>query len=238
MTTALEHFRPHHEELRKRVLSSIIALILCSSVAYVFKEQITQLCMAPLFQAHPELEKLVYTKLTEAFISYIKISLLAGCIGSFPFLLYQLWMFISPGLLADEKKTACIVVFWATLLFAGGGLFAFFAVLPLILKFFMGYAGPHLIPMPKFGLYLTFVGRLILTFSLAFEIPFLMVIAGKTGLVSFLYFQKKRLWFYLAILMLAFTLTAGEVTATVLLMVPLLLLYESGILVGTLLNRS
>ncbi len=237
MIQAFEHFRPHHEELRKRLLRSILALIVCSTVAYAFKEQITQLCMAPLFGAHPELEKLVYTKLTEAFISYLKISLLAGCICSFPFLLYQLWMFISPGLLAEEKKTAFIIVFWATLLFAGGGLFAFFVALPQILTFFMSYAGPNLIPMPKFGLYLTFVGRMILTFSLAFEIPFLMVMAKKTGLVSAQYFRKKRLWFYLAILILAFMLTAGEITATVLLAVPLFLLYESGIVVGSMLGN-
>ncbi|WP_232363842.1 twin-arginine translocase subunit TatC [Desulfogranum japonicum] len=238
MISAFEHFRPHHQELRTRLLRSILALVICSTVAYIFKEQITQLCMEPLFRAYPELEKLVYTKLTEAFISYIKISILTGCILSFPYLLYQLWMFISPGLLEDEKKTAFVIVFWATMLFVSGGLFAFFIALPQILKFFMHYAGSNLIPMPKFGLYLTFVGRMILTFSLAFEIPFLMVMVGKTGLVSSQYFRKKRLWFYLAILILAFMLTAGDITATVLLAVPLFFLYEAGILVGSILKKT
>lgn len=233
MISAFDQFRPHHEELRKRLLRSITAVAICTVVAYLFKDQVAALCMRPLFAAAPELEKLVYTKLTEAFISYIKLSLLAGLAGSFPYILYQVWMFVSPGLLAGEKQAARRVVLWATSLFSGGVCFAFFIALPRILAFFMSYAGPHLIPMPKFGLYLTFVGRTVLAFGLAFEIPFLMVMARRTGLVSSKYFKQKRLWFYAAILVLSFLLTAGELTATVLLSIPLFLLYEAGIVAGS-----
>ncbi|MCP3892132.1 MAG: twin-arginine translocase subunit TatC [Desulfobulbaceae bacterium] len=232
MLSALEHFRPHQHELRKRVIRSIAAITIATIVAYLFKDRIAAFCMQPLFNAAPTIEKLVYTKLTEAFTSYIKLSLLAGLFFSFPYLLYQVWMFISPGLLKSEKKVAGQIVFWATILFLGGACFSFFIALPKILTFFMSYTGSQLHPMPKFGLYLTFVGRMILAFALAFEIPFLMVMATRTGLIKPKYFSRKRTWFYLAIIVLSFLLTTGDITATVLLAFPLFLLYESGIFIS------
>ncbi|WP_028583274.1 twin-arginine translocase subunit TatC [Desulfogranum mediterraneum] len=236
MISAFDHFRPHHEELRKRLIRCLSAVCLATLLAYLGKDQLTAFCMAPLFQAAPQLQTLVYTKLTEAFVTYLKLSLLAGVLISFPYLLFQVWMFIAPGLLEREKKTGLLIVFWASLLFLGGTAFSFFIALPKILHFFMAYAGPDLIPMPKFGLYLTFVGRMLLTFGLAFEIPFLMVMASRTGLIAPGYFARRRGWYYLIILILAFLLAAGELTATVLLALPLFLLYEAGILVARLLT--
>lgn len=134
MITAFDHFRPHHEELRKRLIRIISAVFLCTLVAYLGKDYIAAFCMQPLFTAAPELEKLVYTKLTEAFISYIKLSLLAGILFSFPYILFQMWMFISQGFL-QVKKAARLIVLWATFLFLGGACFSFFIALPKILSF-------------------------------------------------------------------------------------------------------
>jgi sec-independent protein translocase protein TatC len=232
MIEALEQFRPHQEELRKRLIHSFLALVLTSSIAYLFKDHIAAWCMKPLYLAYPQLGKLVYTKLTEAFISYIKLSLLVGIITSFPFILYQIWLFISPGLLDHEKQLVRRIVLWATLLFAGGAVFAFFIVLPRILHYFMSYASPDLIPMLKLGLYLTFTARMILAFGIAFEIPFLMVMAIRTGLLTHDHFRKKRTYFYIAIVVLSFLLTTGEPTSTILLSFPLFALYEAGIWAG------
>lgn len=232
MLAALEHFRPHHEELRKRLLRSLLAVALASCLTYLFIDQVAAFCMQPLFRAYPPLHKLVYTRLTEAFVTYLKLSLLAGVFLSFPVLLYQTWMFVAPGLLDNERRLARAIVFWSSFLFAGGALFAFFIVLPRMLAFFMGYAGPQLQPLPRLGLYLTFVGRTVLAFGIAFEIPFLMVMVSRAGLVSPGYFASKRLYFSIAIVVLAFLLTAGDVTATVLLSIPLFALYEAGILFG------
>ena len=232
MLAALEHFRPHHEELRRRLIRCFLAIALASCLAYLGIERIADFFMQPLFHAYPPLHKLVYTRLTEAFITYLKLSLLVGVILSFPVLLYQIWMFVAPGLLDDERRLARNIVFWATFLFAGGGLFAFFIVLPRMLAFFMSYAGPNLEPLPSLGLYLTFVGRMVLALGISFEIPFLMFMISRAGLVSAKYFARKRLYFYIAIVVLAFLLTAGEVTATVLLSLPLFGLYETGILLG------
>ena len=157
MIAAFEHFAPHHAELRKRIIRCIVAVALGTVAAYLFIDQIVALCMQPLFFAYPALQKLVYTKLTEAFITYLKLSLLVGILVSFPVWLYQLWMFVAPGLLDNERRLARQIVFWATFLFAGGAAFAFFIALPRILDFFMSYAGTNLEPMPRLGLYLTFV---------------------------------------------------------------------------------
>ena len=221
----------HLEELRKRVLFAFGSIFFFTVLAYFFAEQIARFFMIPLFSAQPELIKLVYTNLTEAFIAYLKLSLLVGVIFSIPVLIYQLWMFIAPGLHSNERKTVMAVVFWATILFTGGACFAFFIVLPQILHFFMGFSNPQLIPLPKLSGYLTFVARTSLAFGLAFEIPFLMVAAAKIGWVSHNYFPKKRKFFYLAILVLSILLAAGDLMAAILLCLPLFALYEAGILV-------
>lgn len=230
MIDALEHLRPHQEELRKRLIRCCLVLVLTSTIAYLFKETITGWCIHPLYEAYPQFEKLVYTKLTDAFLSYLKLSMLVGLATSLPFLLYQLWLFVSPGLLDHEKRMVCTITLWATLLFIGGALFAFFIALPHMLHYFMSYASPSLQPMLKIGLYLTFTLQMILAFGIAFEIPFLMVMAIRSGLLQANHFQTKRTTFYIAIVILAFLLTTGELTATILLSLPLFALYEAGIL--------
>ncbi|MBU4235179.1 MAG: twin-arginine translocase subunit TatC [Proteobacteria bacterium] len=229
LARSLELFAPHHQELRKRLITAFLAIIVCTAIAYGFSEHIARLFLAPLFQASPLIHKLVYTNLPEAFLSYIKLSLLIGIVASFPVILYQIWMFIAPGLKSSEKKIATVVVFWATLLFAAGASFAFLAVLPKMLHYFMSYASPNLEPLPKFGDYLTFVARTMLAFGLSFEIPFLMVMSGKAGFLKADYFRQKRISFYAAIVVLAFLLTAGDFMATAMLAIPLFGLYEAGI---------
>lgn len=226
---SLEQFRPHHEELRQRLIRVFLAVAICTGIAYGFSETIAQLFMIPLFAATPHLDHLVYTNLPEAFLSYLKLSLLIGLIVSFPYTLFQIWMFIAPGLRKEEKKFGVTVVFWATLLFGSGALFALLGVLPRMLLYFMSYASDSLEPLPKFGKYLTFVARTVLAFGLSFEIPFLMVMTGKAGFVQAAYFRSKRLYFYAAIVVMAFLLTAGDFMATGLLAIPLFFLYEAGV---------
>jgi sec-independent protein translocase protein TatC len=221
----------HLEELRQRLIVSFSAVFISAALSYIFAEQIARFFMTPLFLASPALVKLVYTNLTEAFITYLKLSLLMGIIFSIPVLLYEMWMYIAPGLHQNEKKTVLTVVFWASLLFGAGAGFAFFIVLPRALHFFMGFANPQLTPLPKLSGYLTFVARTSLAFGLSFEIPFLMVAAARIGWVRRNYFSTKRKFFYPAILVLSLLFAAGDLMAAILLCLPLFALYESGILI-------
>ena len=229
MNFLVDHLGDHLRELRRRLVISFAAVVICSGVAYIYSRPISHFLMKPLFAAHPALARLVYTNLTEAFVSYIKVSLLAGLIASFPVLLYQTWMFMAPGLHPWEKKVGRNVVFWATLLFGGGVFFAYFAVMPELLEFLMGFTRDGLEPLPRLESYLTFVVRTSLAFGLAFEIPFLMVMATRAGLVARGYFSSQRKYFYLLIVVLAFLLAAGDPLSAVLLSCPLFCLYEAGI---------
>ncbi len=238
MISAFEHFAPHHQELRKRLVRCVLAVLVASAAAYFWIEPLISAVTRPLFLAYPPLQRLVYTNLTEAFVAYIKFALLVGLGASFPLILHQVWGFVAPGLLPREKKVLRQVVFWGSALFAAGVLFAYFVALPRMLSFFMSYAGPALAPLPKLGGYLTFVDRMLLAFGLAFQIPFLMVTARGAGIVSRDYFTGKRRFFYIAITLLAFLLAAGDLAATVLLSLPLIALYETGILAGKVFGRQ
>lgn len=236
MSVLSGHFAVHLRELRNRVLISFLAVLLFTIVAYAFSEQLVRFLMVPLLKGHPALARLVYTNLTEAFVSYLKVSLLAGLMAGFPVCCYELWMFAAPGLHNSERRMARTVVFWATALFAGGVVFAYLVVLPEALTFLLGFAGDKLEPMLKLDAYLTFAARTSLAMGLAFEIPFLMVVALRVGIIGEDYFSRKRKYYYLAIMVLSFLLSAGEFLSTFLLAVPLFGLYEIGLLIGRLIR--
>ena len=179
----VNYFSVHLQELRRRLTIAVVAVLVASGVAYAFSRPIAQFLIAPLFAACPQLASLVYTNLTEAFVSYLKISLLVGLVCAFPVVICQAWLFVAPGLHAQEKRLARTVVFWATFLFVFGVAFAYIGALPRALSFFMSFAGDELVAMPKLDAYLSFVARTGLAFGLAFEIPFLMVMA-QTGFFS------------------------------------------------------
>ena len=221
---------PHHRELQRRLGASIVVIVLATVVAYLFIEPIAGWCVHPLFIANQHVHSLVYTNLPEAFITYLKLALLVGLAAGYPFVLYQFWAFVSPGLHRHEKYLALTVVLVGTLLFAAGAAFAFFIALPRLLLYLLSYAHEGLEPTLKFADYLTFVARTVITFGLAFQIPFLQVMANRGGLVDVAYFRRHRLWFWLALAFLAFLLSTGDLMATLLLTVPLGLLYETGIL--------
>ena len=231
MLPLAEHFGAHLQELRQRLIVSMLSVMVCSGIAYAFVQPISEFLMAPLFQACPDLKHLIYTNLTEALFSYMKLAILVGISASFPVLAYQAWRFAAPGLHSNEKSTIRVVVFLASGLFVGGVAFAYWLVLPQMLGFLMSFTRENLTPMPKFGEYLTFMARTGLAFGLAFEIPFLMAAAAKIGLVDKEHFRKKRMYFYLTLLGLSFLLTAGDPFSAILLTLPLCGLYEIGVLV-------
>lgn len=237
MTALTDYFAPHLHELRRRLLTVVATVAGLAGVAYLFAEPLVKLLAAPLARIDPALGKLVYTSLPEAFISYIKIALLVGLLGAFPVLVYQIWMFVAPGLHPHEKATGRRVAGWGMFLFGGGALFAYFVVMPEMLRFLRFFAPAGAVPHIKIGGYLTFVVRSVLAFGLAFEMPFLMVMASKSGLVARDYFKRQRKYFYLGILLIAFLLAAGDPVATILLTLPLCGLYEAGILIGRLFGR-
>lgn len=231
MSPLASHFQGHLVELRRRVTISFATMFVFSGVAYLFSKDLARFFVAPLFRACPDLQHLVYTNLTEAFVSYLKISVIVGVAASFPVVLYQVWRFISPGMHSHEKRFGMLVVFWATFLFVFGVGFAYVAVMPRALVYLMSFAGENLEAMPKLDSYLSFVARSGLAFGLSFEIPFLMVMASRAGIVDRLYFARQRKYYYIAIALVSFVLAAGDLMSTMLLLFPLMFLYELGLIV-------
>ncbi|MFH7325763.1 twin-arginine translocase subunit TatC [Desulfurivibrio sp. C05AmB] len=232
MTVLADHFTPHLRELRRRVLTVFAAMLVFTAGVYWFVEDLVEHLSSPLVRIDPDLARLVYTGLPEALFSYLKLSLLAGFVLAVPVLVYQLWMFVSPGLHRREKVVAIQVAAWGFILFSGGALFAYFVVLPELIAFLLRFASDQMQPHLKLGPYLNFVVRSSFAFGLAFELPFLMVMATRLGVVAPDYFVRYRTYSYLGVVLVSLLAMAGDPVATFMLAVPLFLLYEAGILIG------
>ena len=167
----------HLSELRTRLVIAIVAIIIGTLGAYYYVEDILQILVAPA-------GKLYYTKPTEAFFTYMKISLVAGCIVSSPVWFYQIWAFIVPALSKGEKKVTFMVVPTAVVLFVVGVLFSYYLVLPMAIQFFIGFGTDELQPLFSIGQYIDFVIAFILPFGITFELPLILIAWGVLGILS------------------------------------------------------
>jgi len=218
-------FLGHLEELRHRLIKSIASVLLLSIVFYFFSERVIDYLTAPVNVTY-------FTSPTEAFSIRIKLSLILGLMASIPLVLYQIWKFVVPGLTKKEVKYVFPVVFFSSLFFLGGASFCYFLVLPLGIKFLLGFQTERLLPLIKIGDYVSFVAWMVLAFGLVFQLPILTFFLGKIGLVSSLTLRKGRKYAFLGILILAAVLTPSpDVFSQLLLAIPLYVLYEVSIIV-------
>ncbi len=231
-----EHKMPltsHLEELRKRLIRSLIAVALAFSVTYYFKERLFEILTRPLVSALPQNSYMVYTGLPEAFFNYLKIAFFGALVLASPFILYQIWKFISPGLYRTEKKHVAPFVISSTILFVGGVLFAYFIVLPPAFKFFVEFSTDFLKPMLTVREYLSLSTKLLFAFGLVFEIPVFIYFLSRIGIVNPKVLAAKRKYAILIIFIVAAILTPTPDAFTQCLMAfPMIILYEIGIFVS------
>ncbi len=218
-------FLGHVEELRWRLIKSILSVAVMGLVAFAFADYLYKIIIIPLGDV-----KLHYTEVTGSFYAYLKISMFAGITGAIPIIFYQLWQFIAPGLFSREKKMIIPLVFFSTLLFLMGASFCFFVVLPFALSFLIGYGSEVMTPIITVSSYISFAGLLLVAFGFAFELPILGYFFGKIGLVSSKALGKARPYAVVAFLIMASILSPPDVFTQILLAVPLYLLYEITIL--------
>jgi len=222
----------HLSELRTRLIRAVTAVGIGFFVCYYFKDRIFAIVTKPLTQVLPENKYLIYTGLTEAFFVYMKLALFASLILTSPFVLYQIWKFISPGLLAREKKYVVPFVTSSSLLFAGGILFGYFIVLPPAFEFFVSFNNQYLQAMISFRDYLSLFVMFLLGFGISFELPVFMFFLAKLGIVNTKMLSQKRRYAILLIFIIAAVLTPSPDALSQLLMaVPLIFLYEISILI-------
>lgn len=210
----------HLSELRMRLVVAIVAIIICTLGAYYYVEDILQILVAPA-------GKLYYTKPTEAFFTYMKISIVAGCIISSPIWFYQLWAFIVPALSKGEKKVTFMVVPTAVTLFVVGVLFSYYLVLPMAIQFFIGFGTDELQPLFSIGQYIDFVIAFILPFGITFELPLILIALGVMGILSSNRLRQYRKIFILVAFVVGAAISpTPDMLSQTMIAGPMILLYE------------
>ncbi|NTW59399.1 MAG: twin-arginine translocase subunit TatC [Nitrospirae bacterium] len=246
-------FWSHLDELRKRIVNVAIAVGIGFVLCFAYSEEILGLLLLPMnatvafslhfpfvaFTPNKTVQTLHFTALTEPFMSHLKIGFIAGIMLMVPVLLRQVWLFIAPGLLPRERKYAGQFVFFATIFFAVGVLFCFFILLPIAVPFLISYKAEHLTPIIKIGDYIDFTLKFMLATGAVFELPLIMILLGRMGIISVDSLTKFRKY----ALLIAFII-GGIVTPTpdafnmTIMSIPIYLLYEIGILGVRILGRK
>ncbi|MEW6614495.1 MAG: twin-arginine translocase subunit TatC [Thermodesulfobacteriota bacterium] len=232
-------FTSHLEELRRRLIICFITVGVGFAASYVFSKEIFNILMKPLLDVMPPGGTLIFTGLTEAFFTYLKVSLLAGIFIASPVLLYQIWSFISPGLYKREKRCVFPFVVFSTGFFIGGSLFGYFVVFPSGFKYLMSFATEAIRPLPSVKEYLSLSTRLLFAFGIVFELPLFIFFLTKIGVVDAKMLSSKRRYSIVIIFIVSAILTPTPDAITQLMMaVPLLLLYELSIWVAKVFGRK
>ncbi|RMA93160.1 twin-arginine translocase subunit TatC [Hydrogenothermus marinus] len=226
----------HLAELRNRLIKSLIALFVGSVLVFIKVDIFFDIFQTPLHKVFPEL-KLVALTPTESFFTALKISLLMGFVVSSPFIFFQVWKFIEPALYENEKKLLIPFVFFTTLFFISGAAFAFFLVLPLAIKFLLtfGYTQLDVEAMLSVSSYISFVIRLILAFGITFELPVILSLLARLGLVSPEGLIKIRPYFIVGAFAFAAFITPPDIISQILLALPLVVFYEISIFMAKML---
>jgi len=220
----------HLAEFRTRLIKALIAFAVAFGICVIFAQDLFTLLIHPALPYLPEDSSFIYTKLQEAFMTYLKVALLAAVFVSSPALFYQGWQFVAPGLYKKERKLVLPFVLFSTTLFVSGGLVCYFAVLPWACKFFLGFSDENTTAMLTIGEYLGFSTRLLLAFGLVFELPLAMMFLGRIGLVRAPMLRKARPFALIGAFVLASLITPPDIVTQISLGLPLMVLYELGIL--------
>lgn len=228
----------HLEELRKRLIRICIVLIIVFGVCYTYSKFFMDFIAAPIIPLLPEKSTLAMLKLTEGFFTELKLSLMAAVFFSMPYILYELWKFVAPGLYAHEKKYVISFVIISSLLFFSGAAFAYYLVFPFGFKFFLNYAQGEVIASLSLQWYLSFVTRLILGFGIVFELPVFTLFLAKMGIVTADMMKKYRKYAIVGIFMMAAMFTPPDVFTQTMMAIPLIILYEISIYVAKIFGRK
>ncbi|MFN3515922.1 MAG: twin-arginine translocase subunit TatC [Novosphingobium sp.] len=233
----------HLIELRTRLLRCVYALALGFVVSFYFADDIFGFLVRPLTEAFPPGQgKLIYTKLYEAFFVELKVALFSAFFLSFPIIANQLWAFVAPGLYAREKKAFLPFLLATPVLFTAGAALAYYVVMPTAFRFFLGFEGSkgglQLEALPGTGDYLSLVMQFILAFGISFLLPVLLLLLNRAGIVTRLQLAAARRYVIVGMAILAAIVTPPDVVSQLLLLVPLILLFEGALLAMWLSERS
>ncbi|MEJ7732602.1 MAG: twin-arginine translocase subunit TatC [Polyangiaceae bacterium] len=231
-------FWEHLDELRKRIVWSVIAFFVCCFLAWEVKEEVMNYLSIPFYQAWaaqnlPGKAELHFDAPGSIFTAYFKLSMIVGVGMASPVIFYQLWSFVAPGLYAKEKKFVIPFVLSSSLLFVGGGYFGYKTAFPIMFNYFLGLSGNigslSITPMVMMSPYIDFVSQLLLCFGLIFEIPLFLLFLSLAGIINYLHLIRFGRWFILVAFVVAAIITPPDATSQLLMAVPMCLLYAVSI---------
>jgi sec-independent protein translocase protein TatC len=233
-----DSFMSHLVELRDRLLRCVIALVLVFICLFPWARNIYSMLAKPLLASLPAGGQLIATEVTAPFFVPIKVTMMAALVIALPYLLYQIWAFVAPGLYAHEKKLVMPLIITSTVLFLCGMAFAYFLVFPIVFHFIISVAPEGVAVMTDIGKYLDFVLTLFVAFGVTFEVPVAVVILVRMGMVSVAKLRDIRPYVIVGAFVIGAIFTPPDMVSQVMLAVPLWVLYELGIFVAQWVGKS
>ena len=239
MTTpdAPETFFSHLVELRNRLLRSVIAVILVFIALFPFARDLYALLAQPLLAALPKGGQMIATDVTTPFFVPMKVAMMAAFLIALPYVLYQIWAYVAPGMYKHEKRLALPLIVSSVLLFFIGMAFAYFLVFPVVFGFISSTAPVGVAVMTDINKYLDFVLTLFVAFGVTFEVPVVVIVLVKMGMVSVAKLKEIRPYVVVGAFVIGAIFTPPDVVSQIMLAVPLWLLYELGILLAGFLTK-
>jgi sec-independent protein translocase protein TatC len=231
-------FMAHLIEFRDRVLRIFISILVIFAGLFAFSQDLYLYVSEPIREFLPDSSTMIATEVASPFLTPFKLTLVLSMFAAMPFILYQVWAFVAPGLYQREKKIVLPLFCSSVLLFYGGMAFAYYVVFPLVFMFFTSIAPEGISVMPDIRSYLDFVLKLFFAFGLSFEIPIAVVILSWMGVVEPDNLAKKRPYVFVLCFVLGMLLTPPDIISQTLLAIPMWLLFEVGILFGRLVKPA
>lgn len=230
--SATENLIAHLLELRKRMLNSVVALLLVFICLVPWAADLYSLLAQPMLSKLPKGGQMIATDVTTPFFVPLKVALMAAFLVTLPYILYQLWRFVAPGLYEHEKRWVFPLVAASLLLFFSGMAFAYFAVFPVVFGFITASAPVGVAVMTDIDKYLSFVLSMFVAFGITFQVPIAVILLVKTGMVSTAKLREIRPYIIVGAFVVGAIFTPPDVVSQFMLAMPLWLLYEAGIVVA------
>jgi len=227
-----QSFISHLVELRERLLRSLFCVLIFFLALFYFANDIYSFLSQPLLKHLPEGTSMIATEVASPFLAPFKLTIMVALTISVPYLFYQTWAFVAPGLYRNERRLVFPLLISSTLLFYAGILFAYFAVFPLVFGFFTSTGPETVTVMTDISKYLDFVLKLFLAFGLAFEVPVAVVLLVKLGMVSVEKLSTLRPYIVVGAFTIGMLLTPPDIISQILLAVPMWILFEIGLVVA------
>lgn len=226
-------FLEHLDELRKRLIRAVIAIVIGCVVAFVFLDRVFDFVTLPMRQMLPDGGELVMTAPTEYFMLYLKVGVLVGLFVALPAVMLQLWLFIAPGLYSHEKKFAIPFVALSSLFFLAGAAFSHFIAFPWTWKFFMDFMPDYVQPMIKLGEAFSLYVKMLLGFAVIFQMPTVVLFLARMGMVTAGFLVRHTKYAILVIFILGAVLSpGGDVVSQALMAGPMIALYALSIVIA------